>query len=110
MLSVTIRAYRSLRYAARNRFPVDTAFVFRRDVGVTQAAGFRNRRSKRRGFCPQRVMRDTVAGTAFRRRRVVGSRMGEIMAHWSNELRIDPVVWATALFGVVTAAILVTAI
>jgi hypothetical protein len=36
--------------------------------------------------------------------------MGVIMAHWSNELRIDPVVWATALFGVVTAAILVTAI
>jgi hypothetical protein len=39
-----------------------------------------------------------------------GSRMGVITAHWSNELRIDPVVWATALFGVVTAAILVTAI
>jgi hypothetical protein len=39
-----------------------------------------------------------------------GSRMGVIMAHWSNELRIDPVVWATALFGVITAAILVTAI
>jgi hypothetical protein len=36
--------------------------------------------------------------------------LGVIMAHWSNELRIDPVVWATALFGVVTAAILVTAI
>jgi len=34
--------------------------------------------------------------------------MGVIMAHWSNELRIDPVVWATALFGVITAAILVT--
>ena len=33
-----------------------------------------------------------------------------MMAHWSNELRIDPVVWATALFGVVTAAILVTTI
>ena len=32
------------------------------------------------------------------------------MAHWSNELRIDPVVWGTALFGVITAAILVTAI
>ena len=39
-----------------------------------------------------------------------GSRMGVIMAHWSNELRIDPVVWATAVFGVITAAILVTAI
>jgi len=39
-----------------------------------------------------------------------GGTMGVIMAHWSNELRIDPVVWATALFGVVTAAILVTAI
>jgi hypothetical protein len=37
-------------------------------------------------------------------------RMGVTMAHWSNELRIDPVVWATALFGVFTAAILVTAI
>jgi hypothetical protein len=36
--------------------------------------------------------------------------MGVTMAHWSNELRIDPVVWATALFGVFTAAILVTAI
>jgi len=33
-----------------------------------------------------------------------------MMVHWSNELRIDPVVWATALFGVVTAAILVMAI
>jgi hypothetical protein len=33
-----------------------------------------------------------------------------MMAHWSNEPRIDPVVWATALFGVVTAAILVTVI
>ena len=32
------------------------------------------------------------------------------MAHWSDEFGIDPVVWATALFGVVTAAILVTAI
>ena len=41
---------------------------------------------------------------------MLGSRMGVVMAHWSNELRIDPVVWATALFGVITAAILVTAI
>jgi hypothetical protein len=32
------------------------------------------------------------------------------MAHLSNGLGIDPVVWATALFGVVTAAFLVTAI
>jgi hypothetical protein len=32
------------------------------------------------------------------------------MAHWSHEFGIDPVVWATALFGVVAAAILVTAI
>jgi hypothetical protein len=32
------------------------------------------------------------------------------MAHWSGEFGFDPVVWATALFGVVTAAILVTAI
>jgi hypothetical protein len=39
-----------------------------------------------------------------------GSRNGAIMAHWSNELRIDPVVWGTALFGVITAAILVTAV
>ena len=31
------------------------------------------------------------------------------MAHWSDEIGIDPVVWATALFGVVTVAILVTA-
>jgi hypothetical protein len=36
--------------------------------------------------------------------------MGAMMAHWSDELRIDPVVWATALVGVLTAAILVTAI
>jgi hypothetical protein len=36
--------------------------------------------------------------------------MGVVMARWSNEPRIDPVVWATALFGVVTAAILVAAI
>jgi hypothetical protein len=33
-----------------------------------------------------------------------------MMAHWSSEPRIDPVVWATALFGVVTAVILVTVI
>jgi hypothetical protein len=32
------------------------------------------------------------------------------MAHWADELGIDPVVWVTALFGVVTAALLVTAI
>jgi len=31
------------------------------------------------------------------------------MARYSNELRIDPVVWAIALFGIVAAAILVTA-
>jgi hypothetical protein len=31
------------------------------------------------------------------------------MASWSDEPRIDPVVWATALFGVVTAVLLVTA-
>jgi hypothetical protein len=30
------------------------------------------------------------------------------MAPWSNEPRIDPVVWATALFGVVTAALIAT--
>jgi hypothetical protein len=30
------------------------------------------------------------------------------MASWSNEPRVDPVVWATALFGVLTAAILLT--
>jgi len=39
-----------------------------------------------------------------------GVRMGVIMAHWSNELRIDPVVWGTALLGVIAAAILVTAV
>jgi hypothetical protein len=38
------------------------------------------------------------------------SRMGVVMTNWSNEPRIDPVVWATALFGVLTAALLVTAI
>ena len=32
------------------------------------------------------------------------------MAHWADEIGIDPVVWATALFGVVAAAVLVTAI
>jgi hypothetical protein len=32
------------------------------------------------------------------------------MAHWSDGFGIDPVVWGTALFGVVTAAILVTAV
>ena len=42
--------------------------------------------------------------------RYFGVRMGVMMAHWSDELRIDPVVWATALFGVLAAAILVTAI
>jgi hypothetical protein len=36
--------------------------------------------------------------------------MGMVMAHWSNELGIDPVVWATTLFGIVAAAILVTAV
>src|SRR4051812_312391 len=42
--------------------------------------------------------------------RYLAAGMGAIMAHWSNELRIDPVVWGTALFGVITAAILVTAV
>jgi hypothetical protein len=32
------------------------------------------------------------------------------MARWPDQLAIDPVVWATALFGVVTAAILVTTV
>ena len=32
-----------------------------------------------------------------------------MMAHWSDELRIDPVVWATALFGIATAAMLAAA-
>jgi hypothetical protein len=32
------------------------------------------------------------------------------MAHWSDEFGIDPVEWGTALFGVVTAVILVTAV
>jgi hypothetical protein len=32
------------------------------------------------------------------------------MPHWTYERRIDPVVWGTALFGIVTAAILVSAI
>ena len=32
------------------------------------------------------------------------------MAHWADEIGIDPVVWATALFGVATAALLVTAV
>jgi hypothetical protein len=38
-----------------------------------------------------------------------GPSRGAAMASWSDEPRIDPVVWATALFGVVTAALLVTA-
>src|SRR4051812_38127108 len=38
-----------------------------------------------------------------------GLSKGPTMASWHNEPRIDPVVWATALLGVVTAAILVTA-
>ena len=42
--------------------------------------------------------------------RYPASRRAITMTHWADELGIDPVVWATALFGVVTAAILVTAI
>jgi hypothetical protein len=38
-----------------------------------------------------------------------GPSKGAAMASWSDEPRIDPVVWATALFGVVTAVLLVTA-
>jgi hypothetical protein len=30
--------------------------------------------------------------------------------HWTDELGIDPVVWATAVFGVVTAVLLVAAV
>jgi hypothetical protein len=32
------------------------------------------------------------------------------MSDWTHEPRIDPVVWATALFGIVTAAVLAAAI
>ena len=38
------------------------------------------------------------------------ARMGVAMVHRSNEMRIDPVVWATVLFGVVIAVVLVAAI
>jgi hypothetical protein len=36
--------------------------------------------------------------------------MGQVMAHWSNEWRIDPVVVVTLLFGIAAAAVLVTVI
>jgi hypothetical protein len=46
---------------------------------------------------PTRVIADTA-------------KMGVAMVHRSNEMRIDPVVWATVLFGVVIAVVLVAAI
>ena len=38
------------------------------------------------------------------------ARTGVIMVHWSEEMRIDPVVMATVVFGVLMAALLVTTI
>jgi hypothetical protein len=39
-----------------------------------------------------------------------GCRMDAAMPDWEHEPRIDPVVWATALFGIVAAVILAAAI
>jgi hypothetical protein len=36
--------------------------------------------------------------------------MGTLMYPRSDEMRFDPVVWGTALFGIIAAVVLVTAI
>jgi hypothetical protein len=58
-------------------------------------------------FAPQQTK---TAATNPAPQSCFGIRTVLVMAHWSDELRIDPVVWATVLFGVLAAAVLVTAV
>ena len=85
--------FESLRAGHFRAFP-DTFSPVER---AASPAVTRHRRIWTQPTSPIRV----IAGTAG---------MGVAVVHRSNEMRIDPVVWATVLFGVLIAVVLVAAI